>query len=151
MRLLAYLQSLAWCIFLVHGNVEKTIFLAPEAIQIPQQHPNLQHLNLQLLSPSNPQLRRQLPAAFASPADPKGISAWFLLDRLKQHQRYEVRICWAATVSVLDSLTKLFNISIYLPSMTSIHLSGALTRRTSNQLPSHSSRIRYPKSSTPQS
>ena len=101
MRLLAYLQSLAWCILLVHGNVEKTIFLAPEAIQIPQQHPNIGDLNLEELSPSKSELRRQLPAAFPSPATPKGTEAWFLLDRLTQHQRYEVRICWAATVGPL--------------------------------------------------
>lgn len=100
MRLLAYLQSLAWCIFLVHGNVEKTIFLAPEAIQISQQHPNLEDLKLEVLSSSNPTLRRQLSAAFPKPTSPKGIAAWFLLDKLTQHQRYEVRICWAATVSL---------------------------------------------------
>ena len=101
MRLLAYMQILAWCISLVHGNVEKTIFLAPEVIQIPQQHPNLEDLPLEALSPSRPVLRRQLPAAFPNPGSPKGIEAWFLLDRLTQHQRYEVRICWAATVSLL--------------------------------------------------
>lgn len=115
MRLLAYLQSLAWCIFLVHGNVEKTIFLAPEAIQIPQQqHPNLRDLNLQVLSPSKPQLRRQLPAAFPTPANPKGIAAWFLLERLTQHQRYEVRICWAATVSVLKFIIQFLTIQMFL-------------------------------------
>ena len=100
MRLLAYLQSLAWCISLVHGNVEKTIFLAPEAIQIPQQHPSFEDLKLEVLSPSKPGLRCQLPAAFPKPGSPKGTEAWFLLDRLTQHQRYEVRICWAATVSL---------------------------------------------------
>ena len=102
MRLLAYLQSLAWCIFLVHGNVEKTIFIAPQAIQIPQQHPNLEDLNLESLSASDSELRRQLPAAFPKPTSPKGFEAWFLLDRLTEHQRYEVRICWAATVSLLN-------------------------------------------------
>ena len=105
MRLLAYLQSLAWCISLVLGNVEKTIFVAPEAIQIPQQHPNLEDLNIEALSPSRFELRRQLPAAFPAPSDPKGIEAWFLLNRLTQHQRYEVRICWAATVSLLTFFT----------------------------------------------
>ena len=100
MRLLAYLQSLAWCIFLVHGNVEKTIFLAPTYIQLPQQHPTLEHLHLQILSPLNSTIRRQLPAAFPKPTSPKGVEAWFLLDGLTQHQRYEVRICWAATVSL---------------------------------------------------
>lgn len=105
MRLLAYLQSLAWCIFLVHGNVEKTIFLAPEAIQIPQQHPNLEDLQLEALSPSRSELRRQLPAAFPKPASPKGTEAWFILNRLTQHQRYEVRICWAATQPTSFTLT----------------------------------------------
>ena len=102
MRLLAYLQSLSWCIFLVQGNVEKTIFFGPEAIQIPQQHPSLQDLKLETLSPSKPDLRRQLSAAFPKPSTPKGTEAWFLLEGLKQHQRYEVRICWAATVSLLE-------------------------------------------------
>ena len=101
MRLLAYLQSLTWCISLVQGNVEKTIFLGPEAIQIPQQHPSLQDLELETLSPSRPDLRRQLSAEFPKPSTPKGTEAWFLLEGLKQHQRYEVRICWAATVSLL--------------------------------------------------
>lgn len=105
MRLLAYLQSLAWCIFLVHGNVEKTIFLAPEAIQIYQQHPNLEDLKLEVLSSTNPTLRRQLSAAFPKPASPEGIAAWFLLDKLTQHQRYEVRICWAATQPTSFTLT----------------------------------------------
>ena len=117
MRLLAYLQSLAWCIFLVHGNVEKTIFLAPEAIQIPQQHPNLRDLNLQVLSPSKSELRRQLPAAFPTPANPNGIAAWFLLERLTQHQRYEVRICWAATVSVSKFIILFLTIQTFLLSL----------------------------------
>ena len=105
MRLLAYLQSLTWCISLVQGNVEKTIFLGPEAIQIPQQHPSLQDLKLESLSPSEPVLRRQLSAAFPKPSTPKGTEAWFLLEGLKQYQRYEVRICWAATVSLLKIVT----------------------------------------------
>lgn len=110
MRLLAYLQSLAWCISLVHGNVEKTIFLAPEAIQISRQHPNLEDLHLETLSPSRPELRRQLPAAFPKPTSPKGTEAWFILNRLTQHHRYEVRVCWAATVSLL---TPIFRMSLW--------------------------------------
>ncbi|KAM0797577.1 hypothetical protein BDR22DRAFT_436341 [Usnea florida] len=104
MRLLAYLQSLTWCISLVQGNVEKTIFLGPEAIQIPQQHPSLQDLKLESLSPTKPDLRRQLSAAFPKPSTPKGTEAWFLLEGLKQYQRYEVRICWAATQPTLFTL-----------------------------------------------
>ena len=98
MRLLAYLQSLAWCIIPALGNVEKTIFLAPEAIHIPQQHPHIGDLKLEVLTPWNSTLRRQLPAAFPKPGLDKGKEAWFLLDGLTPQQRYEVRICWAATV-----------------------------------------------------
>lgn len=98
MRLLAHLQSLAWCIIPALGNVEKTIFLAPEAIHIPQQHPHVGDLKLEVLTPWNSTLRRQLPAAFPKPGLDKGKEAWFLLDGLTPQQRYEVRICWAATV-----------------------------------------------------
>jgi len=103
MRVLTYIHSLVWCIFPVLGNVEKTILLAPEAISIPQQHPNLDDLNLDALSPSAWSLRRQLPAAFPSVEKSKGPEAWFLLDGLRSHQRYEIRVCWAATVGKLSS------------------------------------------------
>ena len=99
MQLLAFLQILAYCVLLVLGNVEKTIFLGPELIRVPQQHPNLQDLYLDTLSPSTSTLRLQLPAAFPKPNAERGEASWFLLDGLRQHQRYEVRLCWAATVS----------------------------------------------------
>ena len=99
MRLLAFSQILACCVLLVLGNVEKTIFLGPESISVPQQHPNLQDLYLDTLTPSTPNLRLKLPAAFPKTNAVKGEASWFLLDGLRQHKRYEVRLCWAATVS----------------------------------------------------
>ena len=99
MQLLAFSQILACCVFLVLGNVEKTIFPGPEPIRVPQQHPNLQDLYLDTLSPSTSTLRLKLPAAFPKPNAVRGEASWFLLDGLRQHQRYEVRLCWAATVS----------------------------------------------------
>jgi hypothetical protein len=114
MRLLAYLQSLAWCIIPALGNVEKTIFLAPEAIHIPQQHPHLGDLKLEVLTPWNSTLRRQLPAAFPKPGLDKGKEAWFLLDGLTPRQRYEVRICWAATVSSHNSHLRLWRLPLFL-------------------------------------
>lgn len=147
MRLLAYLQSLAWCISLVHGNVEKTIFLAPEAIQIPQQHPNLEDLKLEALSPSKPGLRRQLLAAFPKSASPKGTEAWFLLDRLTQYQRYEVRICWAATVSLSTLSPHVSSLKSTFKHADGMLVGLVLKGRNSNQLPSYSPLIRYQKSS----
>ena len=99
MQLLAFSQVLAWCVLLVLGNVEKTIFLGPEPIRVPQQHPSIQDLYLDTLSPCTSTLRLKLPAAFPKPNAVRGKAAWFLLDGLRQHQRYEVRVCWAAIVS----------------------------------------------------
>lgn len=99
MRPLAHAYSLLWCTAVL-GNVEKTIFLGPDPINIhnPQQQPNIDTLNLEVLSPLNTTLRRAVPASFPTSTFSKGSEAWFLLDRLRAQQRYEVRICWAATV-----------------------------------------------------
>ena len=99
MQSLAFLQILACCVLLVLGNVEKTIFLGPEFIRVPQQHPNLQDLHLDTLSPSTSTLRLKLRAAFPKSNAERGEVSWFMLDGLRQHRRYEVRLCWAATVS----------------------------------------------------
>jgi len=85
------------------ANVEKTIFLGPEAIHVPQQHPNLDDLRLDVVTPSRSTLRTQLAASFPKLPEPKGTESWFLLDDLRQEQRYEVRICWVATVRSINS------------------------------------------------
>ena len=80
------------------ANVEKTIFLAPEAFASLQHPSNLNDLRLERLTPSSPSVRLSLPASFPTSESPRGKEAWFVLDRLQPHQRCEVRICWAATV-----------------------------------------------------
>ena len=82
----------------VLANVEKTIFVAPEAIQIPQVHPNLDDLHLNILTPENSTLRTHLPASFPKSPGSRGTISWFLLDNLQRKQRHEVRVCWPATV-----------------------------------------------------
>ena len=84
----------------VLANVEKAVFIASDAIEIPQQHPNLDDLHLDVLTPENPTLRTWLPASFPKPPNTRGTISWFLLENLRQTQRHEVRICWPATVSV---------------------------------------------------
>lgn len=79
------------------ANVEKTIFLAPEALGIPSNQLNLDQLQLEVLTPSATALRRQLRAAFPTPTEPEGPTSWFFLDSLKPSQRYELRVCWLAT------------------------------------------------------
>lgn len=116
MRLLAYVYSLAWCTPAL-GNVEKVIFLGPEPVDIhnPQLQPNIDSLRLEVLSPLNTTIRRQVAATFPSPTLPKGTETWFLLDRLRLQQRYEVRICWAATVRLFAS--HLLQLSVSVPNL----------------------------------
>ncbi|KAH7058916.1 hypothetical protein B0J12DRAFT_377620 [Macrophomina phaseolina] len=79
------------------ANVEKTVFVAPSAVAVPNVRPGLQDLRLTSLSPSAHVLRTFLPVAFPSDEAPRGLDHWYLLASLTPGQRYEVRICWAAT------------------------------------------------------
>jgi hypothetical protein len=87
---------------LVAANVEKTIFLGPEPVTIPTQKPTLSDLRLDTLTPDEAwSLRTYIPAQFATDSKPQGEAYWAILDSLVPGQRYEVRVCWAATVRLL--------------------------------------------------
>lgn len=81
---------------LASANVEKTIFLGPEPISI---HPTLSDLNIDSLTPEAWSLRTHLEAIFPTGELARGRPAWLMLDNLAEGQRYEVRVCWLATVS----------------------------------------------------
>jgi hypothetical protein len=53
------------------------------------------------LSPETTNLSIRIPieAEFPSETAPRGKKSWFYLDALRPGQRYEVRVCWLATVS----------------------------------------------------
>ncbi|KAK3989872.1 hypothetical protein QBC44DRAFT_79289 [Cladorrhinum sp. PSN332] len=90
------------------ANTEKAIFLAPPEINIPLVHPTLTDLPLDILTPHNTStsaIRTKLTASFPSSSQPKGTSTWLILDKLTPSQRYEVRICWAATQPTSFTLT----------------------------------------------
>lgn len=97
------------------ANVEKTIFVAPPP---PAHPPALDDLGLDTLGPENPLLRTGLNASFpvqftvhgagagagaGAGEDEKssGEESWFLLEDLSPGVRYEVRVCWLATVFLL--------------------------------------------------
>lgn len=103
MRTSTFFWALTCSLLPALGNVEKTIFLAPPSISIPSGHPNLKDLYLDVLfAPlSWLSLRRQVPASFPTPNDPRGNETWLLLEGLEEGRRYEVRICWVATVRAL--------------------------------------------------
>jgi hypothetical protein len=82
----------------VSSNTEKTIFLGPSQAQIPVEHPTLEDLQLEALSPEQWSLRTHIRAEFPTTSSKYGQASWYLLHGLQEGQRYEVRICWAATV-----------------------------------------------------
>lgn len=83
----------------VLANVEKTIFVAPAASEMFAGDPAMDDLNLDCLSPSEPVLRTSVNATFPTEDAPLGTASWFYLEDLSPGQRYEVRVCWLATVS----------------------------------------------------
>ncbi|KAI6909777.1 hypothetical protein KC318_g16819 [Hortaea werneckii] len=80
-----------------HANTEKVIFLAPPAVSFPNAGPTLEDLHLTSLHLDNPSLRTKLHVTFPNTEQRNGFDSWFLLDDLTELQRYEVRVCWAAT------------------------------------------------------
>lgn len=80
------------------ANTEKTIFIAPSAIALPDAGPQLHALNLETITYTHSKVRTSLAIAFPTEEAPRGLDSWYLLQGLNQGQRYEVRICWAAIV-----------------------------------------------------
>ena len=83
------------------ANTEKVLFLGPDALRIPVEHPTLEALQLEALSPHRSSLRTHISAQFPTDGAKYGQSSWYLLRGLHEGRRYEVRICWAAIVSSL--------------------------------------------------
>ncbi|CRK37411.1 hypothetical protein BN1723_004608 [Verticillium longisporum] len=79
------------------GNTEKSIFLAPATVNIPAHQPTLEVLGLDVLTPTRTSIRSHLNASFPNAGSAVGLATWFLLDDLRPSQRYELRVCWAAT------------------------------------------------------
>ncbi|KAI1781255.1 hypothetical protein F4818DRAFT_33610 [Hypoxylon cercidicola] len=91
--MLIHLAPIALLIAAACANTEKTIFLGPATINIPSGHPT----HVDILTPSNSTIRTHLEAQFPNAELPHGKATWLILDELIEGQRYEVRVCWAAT------------------------------------------------------
>jgi hypothetical protein len=134
MRLFLLLLQLA---SVAKANTEKTIFVAPSSISLPNVQPGLDNLCLDVLSPNNSSLHVQLSVAFPNEESPRGIQSWYLLDRLQSGQRYELRVCWVATVSThfIRTYHRPTSILSYIPtppSETTTWLPKMLTTTASN-------------------
>ncbi|KIW80382.1 hypothetical protein Z517_06997 [Fonsecaea pedrosoi CBS 271.37] len=95
---MAYTFLIVWLLwpYCAFANVEKVIFLAPAADNLPQDA-SIDNLFLTRLSEQYPSVRTHINASFPSTDFPKGIESWFLLEGLRPGRRYEIRICWLAT------------------------------------------------------
>ncbi|KAK1807931.1 hypothetical protein LTR12_017715 [Friedmanniomyces endolithicus] len=80
-----------------HANTEKVIFVSPPAVSIKTSGPSFEQLHLPHITPEKSSLRLSLQAAFPSERQPRGLDTWYMLRSLNPTQRYEVRVCWAAT------------------------------------------------------
>lgn len=94
----------------VAANADKIIFTAPEPVTYPLASPSLADLNLDVIGPENLSLRTHLSRVFRDddfdpeqPERPRGLASWFILDSLTPSQRYELRVCWAAIVSIIHT------------------------------------------------
>ncbi|KAI0429772.1 hypothetical protein F5Y09DRAFT_331552 [Xylaria sp. FL1042] len=82
----------------VWGNTEKTVFLGPSPVDLDSKlHPALDYLRLVSLNPNNFTVRTHLEAERPGSDVRPGTASWLVLHNLAEGQRYEVRICWAAT------------------------------------------------------
>lgn len=82
------------------ANTEKVIFVAPPAIGA--SYDELRRLKLGLESirlDSSNNLRTTLSVDFPAKSSRRGLESWYILPDLKEGQRYELRVCWAAIVS----------------------------------------------------
>ena len=101
MRIIAALLCIVSQAGTVNANVEKTIFLGPSAVTLPDVRPSLEDLHLYSLSNFEPILPTRVSVQFPTDTKPHGLEYWYLLGSLEEGRRYEVRICWPATVSLL--------------------------------------------------
>lgn len=100
MILLPFLAAIGFLVALAKANTEKIIFTAPEYINLGDARPSLSDLQLDTFTPTELQLRTALPVAFPNDQEAFGLQSWYLLQALTQGQRYEVRVCWPASVRV---------------------------------------------------
>lgn len=84
------------------ANTEKVIFTAPPRDTLSELY-DLKEEAFQTITPAISVLRASLSVAFPTIERPQGLDSWYRLEGLEENRRYEVRICWAATVHLLTS------------------------------------------------
>ena len=93
-----FLVPVSLCFHFASANVEKIIFKGPAPLSIHSEGPSLENLQLLTINPTNATLRTPIQPMWASEESPAGTTSWFIMHNLTEGQRYELRLCWAATV-----------------------------------------------------
>lgn len=101
MKLVAGLLPLFAFVQCSLANTEKVIFTAPPTETLSELYDITEEL-FRTLTPSDPVLRLSLPVAFPTTDRPSGLDSWYRLEGLSENQRYEIRVCWAATVRMFS-------------------------------------------------
>ncbi|KAJ4362614.1 hypothetical protein N0V95_001419 [Ascochyta clinopodiicola] len=130
--LLCVVSQQAWT---VNANVEKTIFLGPSAVTLPDVRPSLDDLRLPSLSNLEPILPTQLPVQFPTQAKPHGLESWYLLSGLEEGRRYESPTdFWLDTyplTQVFDTPELISSLANYSEELAEPHFKSSLdTQRT---------------------
>ncbi|CAD6505690.1 BgTH12-01180 [Blumeria graminis f. sp. triticale] len=81
----------------VFSNTEKTTVVGPKIFVPLNRHIALGHINLKVLSPHHTPFRTHIKSTFPNDLSKIGRTSWFIMGDLIEGQKYEVRICWAAT------------------------------------------------------
>lgn len=129
-----FLVPVALCLQFASANVEKIIFKGPAPLSIHSEGPSLQNLQLLTINPTNATLRTPIQPMWASEELPAGTTSWFIMHNLTEGQRYELRLCWAATVGEDAVYIELY-LTLYSNQPTSSS-SGSLSRKSSIMPPS---------------
>ena len=99
MRLSFFILQVLASVLSVIANVEKVVFLGPEQINKCYYRSRVDASHRDVLTPASSSIRREIAATFLSPYNSwKGSEFWIVLDDLEPLRRYEVRLCWSATV-----------------------------------------------------
>lgn len=84
------------------ANTEKIIFTAPPTEALSELY-DIKDEAFKTITHANSSLRTSLPVAFPNVDRPQGLDSWYWLKDLEEDKRYEVRVCWAATVRLLNA------------------------------------------------
>lgn len=99
MKPVAYILPLFALVHSSLANTEKVIFSAPPRDTLSELF-DIKEEAFAILTPGRPVLRTSLPVAFPTSDRPGGLDSWYRIEGLEEDKRYEIRVCWAATVRI---------------------------------------------------